>query len=163
MRKGQVTIEFLMLLLVMLLYVQAIVQPNMEITSSAATDVANAGRGVAELSKFYNAVVDVGYSTGDAKSTVTLFMPPYSVLQCNSSQASVSIALSQALFSQKVNNANCADETDRQLCTKIIPFPSDLTVACNLKWPNSSASESTSAPPAKEITIIKSGSTVTVS
>ncbi|MFH1256138.1 MAG: hypothetical protein V1494_02490 [Candidatus Diapherotrites archaeon] len=151
MKKGQVTVEFLLLLLVMLLYVQTIIQPNIQITAAAAQDVSNVGRGVAELQKFYNAVLDVSNSGGDAKRTATLFIPPETTFTCSDSSAKVEILLSDTLSSYPVSSLSCNSGTNA--CTKEISLTS-LGVIC---------SESITGPVAKSLKIEKTGNTVNVS
>lgn len=82
--RGQASIEFILLIMLMLLYIQTLILPEIDIGRSAAKGAIGLGEARFAAEKIVNAVNYVGSSSGEAKETISVFVPKGAVLQCES-------------------------------------------------------------------------------
>ncbi len=83
MERGQASIEFLLILVVSLLYIVAVIQPNADIASNAMNDTANLAKLRASADKLVNAVQYVSISGAGTRQTIEIVIPPQSKIYCN--------------------------------------------------------------------------------
>ncbi|MEK6957448.1 MAG: hypothetical protein AABW99_00500 [archaeon] len=81
-RRGQASIEFLLILVVSLLYIVAIIQPNADIASNAMNDTANLAKLRASADKLVNAAQYVSISGAGTRQTIEIVIPPQSKIYC---------------------------------------------------------------------------------
>ncbi len=82
-RKGQASIEFMLLLIVMLLYIQLIIMPSIDISSKSANDIMRLGEARFAAEKLANTIDYVASSSGESKQTIKLFVPEDATIICN--------------------------------------------------------------------------------
>ena len=72
---GQVSIEFILIVTIALIYINASVWPSVENSSNAAMDVKAIADTKVSAMKLANAVNEAGTSSGDMRKTVNIFIP----------------------------------------------------------------------------------------
>jgi len=74
-QKGQVSIEFILIVTIALIYVNAVVWPTVESSSQAAIDVKAVSDTKVSAMKLANAINEAETSSGNMKKTVNVFIP----------------------------------------------------------------------------------------
>ncbi|MFH0715029.1 MAG: hypothetical protein V1847_04975 [Candidatus Diapherotrites archaeon] len=91
-KKGQSSIEFVLLLVVLLVFIQVVIVPAVNTSQDAATDVARLGQAKLAAQQLADAINLVGSSSEGARQTVHIILPNDSSIVCNSSPASVTFS-----------------------------------------------------------------------
>ena len=86
MKKGQASIEFLLTLLIALIYISTIIQPNVDASQSAITDVANLSKLTISQEKITNAIEYVNLSGKGTRQTMQIIVPKDATLKCVSAE-----------------------------------------------------------------------------
>ncbi|MBU1120877.1 hypothetical protein KJ660_03270, partial [Candidatus Micrarchaeota archaeon] len=82
-RKGQASIEFMLLIVLILLYIQTIIQPMIIEGTNSLDDTMRVGRSRFAAEKLANTINYVNSLSGEAKSTVSIFIPDRSRIYCD--------------------------------------------------------------------------------
>lgn len=90
-KKGQGSIEFMMLVAISMIYISLIIVPSIEISRSAAEDVMQLSQAVLAGEKLANTVDSVASSSGEARQTVIIFVPERGNLECDGANKKVKI------------------------------------------------------------------------
>jgi len=80
--RGQAAIEFIFLVAVMLLFIQTIIQPNVNLAVDSAKEVARLAEARLAAEKIANTTNLVGTLGIDTKQTITVFVPAGSKVLC---------------------------------------------------------------------------------
>lgn len=96
-RKGQASIEFIMIVLISLVYIVGYVQPNIGIAAESAKDVARVGQARLAADKIASATNAIITSAGEAKETINVFIPAQAIIKCNQSKITFEAGLSDKL------------------------------------------------------------------
>ncbi len=115
-KKGQVSIEFVLLLLVGLIYLQTISSAVITPAINSATDVSNVGEARLATEKIVNSINELSSSPGDAKKTINVFVPENTEIRCNSTSKSVSFSVTVNGISVSTCTPNSDGKTS--LCEK---------------------------------------------
>jgi len=81
--RGQVSIEIIMLVMVIALFIQSIVVPSLDISAGTAKEVTRMGQARYAAEKLANTIDAVHASAGENKRTITLFIPARTVIGCD--------------------------------------------------------------------------------
>lgn len=127
--KGQVALEFMMLLIIMLLYVQLIIIPNIEISAAAVEDTARLGEARFAAEKVVNAVNYMAITSGESKQTVSIFVPENAKLICTSDK-DLNIEVTLNPFLSAWEPVKCKNDGKDNVCVKSFSFPVGFTVNC---------------------------------
>ena len=73
--RGQVSIEFILIVTIALIYINAAVWPSIDISSKTAIDVKGVADTKVSAMKIANAVNEAATSSGDMKKTINVFLP----------------------------------------------------------------------------------------
>jgi len=92
-QKGQVSIEFILIVVIALVYISGFVWPSIEIASSAATDVKAVADTKASAMKIATALDEAAVSNGDMKKTVSIFLPNGATLNCDAANNEIDYEL----------------------------------------------------------------------
>ena len=119
-KKGQISIEFVLILLIGLLYLQTISSAVITPAIDSAKDVSNVGEARLAAEKIVNSVNELSVSPGDAKKTIRVYVPENSTVTISDSGVEFSVNLS----STNVPSCNSGK------CIKTINFsiPAGVTV-----------------------------------
>ena len=117
MKKGQATIEFLLIIVIMLMYVSTTVLPNSDSSSNATEDVVNIGKLALSAEKLRNGIQYVSISGEDTKQTIHVIIPAESTLECGTQEIIIT-------YNAKSSGI---DECSSGICTKSIKTGTDFT------------------------------------
>ncbi|MEM0360292.1 MAG: hypothetical protein QXK06_03075 [Candidatus Diapherotrites archaeon] len=82
-RKGQTSIEFLFMFLIMLYYLTSVIQPNVDEASFKILEVNRTGQAKLAAMKLANAINEVGALSGDSRKTVWIFAEDCTEIICD--------------------------------------------------------------------------------
>lgn len=84
--RGQTSIEFLLVILIILIYLQATIQPAVTNTSYAIEDTKRVGLLKIAGEKLANSINEIAVLSGEGKKTIELILPPKSTINVNNPQ-----------------------------------------------------------------------------
>ena len=106
--KGQTTIEFLLVTLIALVYLQAVVQPGILQSTGSLEDVQRITQAKIEAQKIANAIEEISLISGSAKKEVMLFNPQKTEISLTDPlNIKVKILGLTQSFSKNWTNLNC--------------------------------------------------------
>lgn len=91
--KGQVSIEFMLIILIALIYIQFIQATALGPATASTEDTVRLGQAKLAAQKLANSINEIAASSGEGKKTIHLFIPKYSSLRCDSSKVYFTAAL----------------------------------------------------------------------
>lgn len=127
MKRGQAAIEFILLVVVMLLFINTAIITNANTASDAALDVSKVGKARLGTEKIANAINYVGFGGEGTRQLVTVFIPEDVTITCTSGNGSGSMGFSVQL--EGIANAtDCSGNP--AICQKILPVYADIDLRC---------------------------------
>ena len=81
-KKGQSSIEFILLVAITMIYISTIVLPSVELSKAATDDIMQLSESRLAVEKFANTIDAVAASSGYAKNTMTILVPWRSQVKC---------------------------------------------------------------------------------
>ncbi|MDO8646876.1 MAG: hypothetical protein Q7R70_00480 [Candidatus Diapherotrites archaeon] len=131
-KKGQASIELILLLAVVLLLVQTIILPSFEAAQKASSDVSSMAIVRSQAQKLANAIDLVGSSNSGAKQTIHLVVPAHAKIGCDSNPPIMQIYYQVQPYHELGVPEVCKHDSDfsasfpsgnnEDLCTGIIPL-----------------------------------------
>ncbi|MFH1234809.1 MAG: hypothetical protein V1493_04330 [Candidatus Diapherotrites archaeon] len=103
-RKGQTSIEFLFLFLIMLYYLTTVIQPAVDAASFKIVAVNRTGQAKLAAMKLANAINEIGSLSGDSRKTIWLFAEDCTEIKCNSATNTIDY---NARFGMQSNSMDC--------------------------------------------------------
>jgi hypothetical protein len=88
-RKGSISIEFILLIGIALIYINGVVWPIADSSSNATAEVKAVADTKIAAMKLGNAINEASVSSGDMKKTVQLFVPENAEIGCTPASASL--------------------------------------------------------------------------
>jgi len=121
--KGQVSVEFMLLIVIVLLYIQTVIQPSLNVASSSVNDSTRVGQARFAAEKLANAVEFAQSTYGTTKQTITILIPKRATIACFDSSA------------PEPNNRNRFEmkvkiDSDVAICPEVIPNTDPPTYEC---------------------------------
>ena len=128
--RGQVSLELMLLVMVMLLFLQTATLPVVQLSSKAAQDIGSVGKARLALDTIGRAIEDVGFSSGDSRRMVEVFVPGQTRLLCDAAARRLSFEVQLDSSLEKVSA--CAQDSDRDdfKCSFARPLPGAFGVEC---------------------------------
>jgi uncharacterized protein (UPF0333 family) len=128
MKKGQISFEFIMLLLVLLFFLITVINPIAETATTSIQDVSRVSQAVNAGKKLSSAINYVASAGDGTTQIINLFLPKKTKIEINETELKVII--------QTESDAglieNCSAEEDVWKCTKIIPLITSPEININL-------------------------------
>ena len=137
-KKGQASIELILLLAIVLLLVQTIILPSFEVAQKSSGDVSSMAIVRNQAQKLANAIELVGSSNSGAKQTIHLVIPAHAKIGCNDAAFDPLFPQNRAIFYQIQPDSGigvpevCKHDADfvalpatgnnEKLCTGLIPL-----------------------------------------
>ncbi|MDO8627377.1 MAG: hypothetical protein Q7K42_02845, partial [Candidatus Diapherotrites archaeon] len=160
-KKGQIAIEFILLLVVMLVYIQTIIQPVLDTSYNATDDVTRLAQTRNAAQKLVNAIDYSSLSVGDASQQIRVFVPGKSSVGCNSlGEVNFSIVLN----STGVNTVCDFGDTDGDVskCSKTLKTVATILTCAALTSTGSTIEAAENKGRFVKLNIRKAGSTISV-
>lgn len=145
-RKGQISIEFMLILLICIGYLHMLTATVIGPSIDAAEDITRLGQAKLSAEKLASAINEMGSSLGEGKRTLHLFVPKDSELSCNADSVRFKVTLYGGA------TEDCLIDS---VCEKNIPVNANGLVCTNFDTSNDSQF--------LEITIEKDSSGIDVS
>lgn len=123
--KGQVAVEFMLLIIVMLLYLQIIIQPTLDFSAKAASDITNVAQTKLAAQTLANAVDEV-YLSSSGKQTLQLFIPEAATIGCAANSITFRIIVSEDVEVSGCGVGTCSNAiaTSAGISSPCGPIPS---------------------------------------
>jgi len=116
-KKGQISIEFVLILLIGLIYLNTISSAVIYPAIDSAKDVSNIGEARLAVEKIVNSVNELAASPGEGKKTINVFVPEKTTITCTGSAVKFSVQVAgNNIGSCKAAN----DGDDDHICSKSI-------------------------------------------
>ena len=80
--KGQVSIEFILIVTISMVYIYGVIWPIVDDSTSAATDIKAVADTKISAMKLANALNEASVSNGDMKKTINIFLPDGGSIEC---------------------------------------------------------------------------------
>jgi uncharacterized protein (UPF0333 family) len=123
MQKGQAVIEFILLILIIVVYLVSVTMPMVESTQGVIQDTKNITSANNESQKIINSINEINLFGNESKQTLILFIPNNTTIDCNNTKGiTFKTQFTQAPFPADCNNG---------LCTKT--FSTSAPLNCILK------------------------------
>ena len=125
-KKGQLSLEFVLIMVVILLFMQTIILPSVDIAVSSAKDVKKVSEVSFAAEKLADTINYVASSSGDTIHNVSVYIPEGAALSCED----VVIRMTATLERDAVGCTNSA------VCDKTFPLveSSSLDIKCSNPW-----------------------------
>lgn len=92
-KKGQASIEFIFLVIIILVYIHAILLPTVNYATSAANDAKRITEASFAAQKLADAINYVSSSSGDSVQVISVFIPKDAAISCASSSVKMDVSL----------------------------------------------------------------------
>jgi hypothetical protein len=93
-KRGQISIEFILIILIALIYIHSVVQPTATIASQSTEDVTRLSQAKLAAQKLAAGINQLGANQSDGRKTISLFVPKNSSIECASDRINFSAAMS---------------------------------------------------------------------
>ena len=104
---GQTSVEFLFLFLIMLFYLQTVIQPSVTEASNAVIAVNKVGQAKLAAMKVANAVNEVTALSGESSKTIWVFLEPDTNIWCVEADNEIWYGASVGVFLPECNGKDC--------------------------------------------------------
>ena len=122
MEKGQVAIEFMFIILIVIVYISTVTIPLVKESKEAVTDVDSIARANNETQKIVNVINDV-YLMGDgSRQTIKVYVPANTVIYCEDRNISFKTTLTLKPYPLQCESG---------VCTKVFILPKNVTMQCD--------------------------------
>ena len=134
--KGQISIEFIIILVIMLIYIQTMIQPMMDASINSTQEVNALGQTRSATEKLVNAVDFVALSASSTKQQIHFYLPANVTLSCNDTGNEFSFSLpfgDDVCNLTRFQNLGCAKENDDApcICGKTLPVVKERDLVCS--------------------------------
>ena len=82
-KKGQVSIEFILIILILLIYIYSVILPTLNISTDTLQDVTRLSQTKFAAQKLGMAINQLEANKGDGKKTISLFVPEGATVTCD--------------------------------------------------------------------------------
>ena len=130
-KRGQTSVEFLFLFLIMLIYVNTIVYPNMYASKDYIEDTHRVGQARLAIKQIANAVTEVAASSGESKQTFYIFVDSNTELICDETNNKIQFEVGMnnpITIAPGIEGDECSG--DKCYGVEIVPLPSGITLNC---------------------------------
>ncbi len=90
-RRGQASIEIIMLVMIIALFIQTVINPSLTIAAASAKETAKVGQARFAAEKLANTIDAVSVAPGENKRTITLFVPGNTIITCKSDEIAATV------------------------------------------------------------------------
>ena len=121
---GQTSVEFLFLFLVMLLYLQVVIQPKVDEATGGIVAVNRAGQAKLAAQKLANAINEVNAISGESTKTIWLFIEDHTTVWCNPGGKTIDFEVESEV---DIKAPGCTGT----VCSGSVPIMKDVTLTCS--------------------------------
>ena len=131
-KRGQTSVEFLFLFLIMLIYVNTTVYPNMNISRAYIEETHRLGQARLAIKQIANAVTEVAASSGKSKQTFYIFVDSNTELICDETNNKIQFEVGMSTEAQVSSPNPGENECDNTICygVEYLSLPTGITLDC---------------------------------
>ncbi|MEW6294760.1 MAG: hypothetical protein AB1467_00495 [Candidatus Diapherotrites archaeon] len=129
--RGQASVEFMLLIVLILFYITSIVSPSLDTGTKSLQDTTRIGAARLSTQKVVNAVDYIGALTGEAKTTVNVFIPDRTAIYCDPNNPVGALIGFNA--DVDMNTTACGIDGSPLNCDKNFYLAKNVKLKCN--WP----------------------------
>lgn len=129
-KKGQVSIEFILIILIALIYIYSVIQPTLQVSAHSAEDVARLSNVKLSAQKLAGTINQLEANASEGQRTLKLFVPKGSYIECIT--ASPGIKFSATLSENLGAPTGCDNITGEVICEETISLLTGTTLSCDL-------------------------------
>ena len=137
-QKGQVSIEFILILVFVIIYITTVISPLVNLANNSAEEVSRIGNAKIAAQKIADAVNSLSIAPSEAKTTIKIFLDHLSAVRCDKSNpAEPKITFEAAIVDKTANPKPCVSPETTNCC----PTPAAATdpLICNGEVPVSTS------------------------
>ncbi|MDP6671332.1 MAG: class III signal peptide-containing protein, partial [archaeon] len=82
-KKGQISIEFILIMLIAIIYIYSVIQPTLQISAQSTEDVARISNVKLSAQKLAGTINQLEANASEGRRTIDLFIPDGSYIECN--------------------------------------------------------------------------------
>ncbi|MDO8538771.1 MAG: hypothetical protein Q7S21_07885 [archaeon] len=132
--KGQVSVEFMLLIVIVLLYIQTVIQPSLQIAANSVNDSVRVGQARFAVEKIANAVEFAQSTYGTTKQTIKILIPKDSEIECFEAENKfeMRIRINSDIGICNVVDDDNPDTIDKFECKKTFFVLENISIKCSL-------------------------------
>jgi hypothetical protein len=111
-KRGQISIEFILIITISLVYINVYVWEAVESSSQTATDIKAVADTKVSSMKLANALNEAATSSGNMKKTINLFLPENAMITCNEPAESIDYSVMVSHMQWNPDVINCVEVFD---------------------------------------------------
>ena len=127
MKRGQVSIEFMLLVVFILVFLSSTVFPSIDLSVSTVRDVRAVAESRVAAEKIANTVESLKGQSIAARETLAIIIPKNAVINCDLATTPFGILFSYTLEGPGVTACQNDDDTIDSVCTKKFPVSTDFS------------------------------------
>ncbi len=109
-RRGQISIEFILIVTISLVYINFYVWESVESASMTATDIKAVADTKVSAMKLANAMNEAATSSGNMKKTINIFLPQNAMITCNLANETIDYDVMVSHMKRNPDIINCPEE-----------------------------------------------------
>jgi len=128
-RKGQMAIEFILIVILMLLYIQTIILPSISIAEASVDDSTRVAQARFAAERLSSTLAYVDAVNGASRKTINIYVPGDTSLKCDVSGADNTVSFTVKLNEELANRAVplCTEDADGWKCSKEFSIPDSVS------------------------------------
>jgi|TARA_B100002003_G_C13987179_1_gene477148 hypothetical protein len=127
-RKGQISIEFILIMLIALIYIYSVIQPTLQISAQSTEDVAMVSNVKLSAQKLAGAINQLEANASDGQRTIGLFIPDGTYIECTDDPVTTDPAIEfSATLSDNLGTPSGCSGANPAICTESISLLIDPT------------------------------------
>lgn len=124
--KGQVSIEFILIVTIALVYIYGVIWPIVDDSTNAAADIKAVADTKVSAMKLANALNEASVSSGDMKKTINIFLPDGGSIECQTGNDFITYKTLVAYVGKWDPMSPAGWNPDEDHCTLVLqPIPAD--------------------------------------
>ena len=152
-RRGQISIEFILIVLIIIIYIHSVVQPTLMIATESAQDTTRISNVKLAAEKLAGTINQLEASQGNGRKTIDLFVPEKSYVECTPTSIDFGATLSDRLGTP----AGCSNG----MCSSSIQTLA-TNLSCNFGETPAEKIDATESSVLMKVSVTKSGSSISV-
>jgi len=135
--RGQASVEFLLIILIFLIYLQAFITPSINLAATSVKDTSRLAETRLAAEQLVFSINEVASFSGNAKKTIWLFVPEGAIVWCTNHDTTLappvigSVYFKASLDDKSLaTHEGCAEAGDKAECTKSFAYTNSAIIAC---------------------------------
>tara|TARA_Y100000310_G_scaffold345396_1_gene464447 strand:- start:12191 stop:12706 length:516 start_codon:yes stop_codon:yes gene_type:complete len=128
-KRGQISIEFILIILIALIYIHSVIQPTVNIAAWSTEDVTRLGQAKLAAQKIASAVNQMAINPAAGKKTISVFVPKGGTVSCSGVRINFSAQMSNLRDPEQC--PTCDQGCQGKLCKGYLEIVGGIIPTCN--------------------------------